>query len=142
MNQLADKFPMTGRAWQELDDETVADIDQLLFRYIKLQDAMGQRLFPALLQISGDWREDESFIDKLNRLEKLRAIPAADRWLESRSTRNRMTHEYPDAPEKNAANVNAVIESTRFLKESLAQAHQYAEKLTKRLGMSIHPISP
>ena len=59
MNQLADKFPMTGRAWQELDDETVADIDQLLFRYIKLQNAMGQRLFPALLQISGDWREDE-----------------------------------------------------------------------------------
>jgi hypothetical protein len=82
LGQLQDKLPVTASQWESLDDETVADIDQLLFRYHKLQDAMGQRLFPAILQLSAEWHDDETFIDKLNRLEKIGAIPSAEQWNE------------------------------------------------------------
>src|SRR6056297_344010 len=68
--RLGEKLPLEPAQWETLDEVTVTDIDQLLFRYNKLQDAMGQRLFPAILLLGGEWRDDETFIDKLNRLEK------------------------------------------------------------------------
>jgi hypothetical protein len=137
LGQLGGKLPLTGQQWQNLDDETVADIDQLLFRYNKLQDAMGQRLFPAILMTGAEWRDEEAFIDKLNRLEKLEAIPSADQWMEIRSIRNRMTHEYPDAPERNAENLARVIDSISQLKNTLAQAQAYAQDLSTRLTSTV-----
>ncbi len=133
LNQLSGKLPLTAKQWPDLDDETVANIDQMLFRYNKLQDAMGQRLFPAILMMGAEWHDEETFIDKLNRLEKLEAIPSADQWSEIRVIRNRMTHEYPDAPEQNADNLNQVVESITKLKETLAQAEAYAHSLAARL---------
>ena len=62
--QLAGKLPVTAEQWADMDDETVTDVDQLLFRYNKLQDAMGQRLFPAILMLGGDWSEDQTFLDR------------------------------------------------------------------------------
>jgi len=63
LDQLTGKFPFTAENWKSIDDETIADIDQLLFRYNKLQDAMGQRLFPAILMAAGEFQDDQSFID-------------------------------------------------------------------------------
>lgn len=134
--QLGETFPLSAASWQGLDDETVAGLDQLLFRYNKLQDAMGQRLFPAILALGGEWHDEETFIDKLNRLERLGAIPSAEQWNALRQIRNRMTHEYPDAPEQNAANINRVAASIPELKAALAQAEAYAEELAKRLVRS------
>jgi len=133
LDRLKDRFPLNAEKWQALDDETVADIDQLLFRYNKLQDAIGQRLFPAILMLGGEWRDDETFIDKLNRLEKFGAIPSAEQWNEICQIRSRMTHEYPDAPEHNADNVNDVVDSLDNLKETLVQAETYAENLAGRI---------
>lgn len=133
LGQLQGKFPLTASQWEDLDDETVADIDQLLFRYNKLQDAMGQRLFPAILQLGAEWHDDETFIDKLNRLEKIGAIPSAEQWNEIRVIRNRMTHEYPDAPERNAENLQKVVNSISGLKETLAQAQDHARNLAARV---------
>lgn len=133
LGRLSGMLPLTAEQWESLDDDTVTHIDQLLFRYNKLQDSMGQRLFPAILMLGGEWRDDETFIDKLNRLEKLRAIPSADQWNEIRLIRNRMTHEYPDAPDQNARNLNQVVDSTVELKATLAQARNYARNLASRI---------
>ena len=135
LDQLASKLPATGDQWEAMDDETVADIDQLLFRYNKLQDAMGQRLFPAVLMLGGDWSEDQTFLDRLDLLEKLGAIPAAQQWNEIRAIRNKLTHEYPDAPEINAANLNRVVDSIPVVRATLKQADQFAKKLIGRLGV-------
>jgi len=133
LGQLRHKLPVTASQWENLDDETVADIDQLLFRYNKLQDAMGQRLFPAILHLGAEWHDDETFIDKLNRLEKIGAIPSAEQWNEIRIIRNRMTHEYPDAPEVNAENLQRVVDSINGLKATLAQAQEHARRLAARV---------
>lgn len=133
--QLNGQLPLTAEQWSTLDDETVADIDQLLFRYNKLQDAMGQRLFPAILMLGGDWQDDDTFLDRLNLLEKRGAIPSAERWNELRAIRNQMTHEYPDAPELNAANLNRVVDSIESVRPTLDQAEEFARKLAERLGV-------
>ena len=63
--QLQSSVPST------MSDETVQDWDQFVLRYTKLQDAIGSRLFPAVLTLLQEPYEDKPMIDKLNRLEKL-----------------------------------------------------------------------
>jgi len=120
-------FPLDKDAWLALDDEKIAAIDQLLFRFGKLQDAMGQRLFSTILMLGADWQEDETFFDKLNRLEKLQVIPSVTEWIGLRELRNFATHEYPDAPEQNAANLNQIHNSLPVLRRALDQVSTYAQ---------------
>jgi hypothetical protein len=126
--KLADLIPVGPGDWMELDEETIASIDQLLFRFVKLQDAVGRRLFPSILRMVEEWDETEPFIDKLNRLEKLGVIQSAVQWSELRELRNRATHEYPDSPEQNAENLNLIFEALPELRQILESALKYSER--------------
>lgn len=77
---LAPHLPLTGTVLGELDLEVIQDIDQLVLRYSKLQDCMGNRLFPALLKILMEPFEDRPMLDKLHRLEKMGVLPSVARW--------------------------------------------------------------
>lgn len=125
LSRLNAVIPISETGWRQLDDETVANIDQLLFRFGKLQDAMGRRLFPSILDALAELDETASFIDKLNRLEKLAVLSSAQQWIELRELRNQATHEYPDAPDQNAENVNLIHESVPSLRNILTQATEY-----------------
>jgi hypothetical protein len=41
-------FPMDAEAYKRLSDKEIAIMDQMLFRFGRLQDAIGQRLLPAI----------------------------------------------------------------------------------------------
>lgn len=82
--------------------------DQILFRFTKLQDALGERLVPATLQQLAESFEDWPMRDRLERLEKLRYL-AVDDWLRWRDLRNRLAHEYPDQLELRFAVLKAAI---------------------------------
>ena len=82
-----------------LTDNQIRTLDQLVFRFGKLQDAIGTRLLPTLLQLLQEWQENEAFLDKLNRAEKLGLLYSVDQWQRLRELRNQITHEYPDNPE-------------------------------------------
>lgn len=82
------------------DFETVKIIDTFIFRFIKLQDYMGQKLFKRFLESIGESVEGLSFVDILDKLEKLQLISSVDRWMEIRKLRNRLTHEYPQELEE------------------------------------------
>lgn len=99
----------------ELSDEQVRTLDQLLFRFGKLQDAIGTRLLPATLQLVQEWRDNEPFLDKLNRAEKLRMLPSVEQWQLLRELRNQTAHEYPDQPELVNANLARLIEMVPIL---------------------------
>ncbi len=119
-------FPMTAEKYNRLADTDVATLDQMLFRFGKLQDAISQRVLPAILKAGQDWMESETFLDKLNRLEKLGVISSTEEWIRLRDLRNNATHEYLDQPEVNAENLNKLYASIQALQRNLAKARKYA----------------
>jgi len=106
MSQLSNKFPLTADALGALSNTELAVLDQFSTRFAKLQDAMGAKLFPAVLELTKEPGQLTVFIDKLNRLEKLGAIESVDQWLKLREMRNEFSHDYPDDLELQSATLN------------------------------------
>jgi hypothetical protein len=99
-------FPLTETILGNLSPVELAFFDQLIYRFSKLQDSMGTRLFRQLLE---SLEEDVSalpFIDILNRMERLNLIPDAREWIALRQTRNTVSHEYPFFKEIQADELN------------------------------------
>jgi len=109
------KFPLDRANYLELNEDDVVYIDQFLFRYAKLQDAMGQRLFKAMLSLLQEEVEHVPFLDILHKLEKLHLIASAETWQELREIRNAIAHEYDDSPELMAQALNAIFSSHEAL---------------------------
>ncbi|MBF0137145.1 MAG: hypothetical protein H7833_15320 [Magnetococcus sp. DMHC-1] len=79
-----------------LDEMQIRVLDQVVYRFGKLQDTLAMRLLPALLRGVAEWQEKQTFLDRLNRAEQLGVIPSAEGWLRLRELRNQLTHEYPE----------------------------------------------
>jgi len=78
------------------DFEAIKTLDSFIYRFSKIQDYMGEKLFPAVLDMLGEYKSSLSFKDILNKLERLEIIPSANKWMNYREIRNTLTHEYPD----------------------------------------------
>lgn len=113
---LADWDSSPAAGWQSLEADRghVRLVDQLLFRFIKLQDAVGERLVPATLAALDEPYEDWAMRDRLNRLEKLGYLDVDD-WLAWREVRNGLAHDYPDQPELRFAVLVAAIDAAHAL---------------------------
>lgn len=122
---------MTAERYEHLTDAQVQALDQFILRFTKLQDAMGSRLFPAILQYLQEQYEERPLLDKLNRLEKLGYIQNAEVWQNIRITRNKFTHDYPDDWSRNAALINVACEAG-------AEMHNMLTKIEKKLKYE-HP---
>lgn len=109
-----DRSPVSSWEALETDRARVRVIDQLLFRFMKLQDTVSERLTPATLVILREPFEEWPMRDRLNRLEKLGYLDV-ENWLSWREIRNRLAHEYPDQPEIRFAALVAAIEAARAL---------------------------
>lgn len=99
--------------------------DQILFRFMKLQDAMGERLVAATLGALAEPHESWAMRDRLDRLEKLGFLDVTQ-WLGWRELRNRLAHEYPDAPALREAQLLAAIAGAA---DMLAAYRKWAAKL-------------
>ena len=97
-------------SWQDIEQEVALRrlTDQVLFRFMKLQDALGERLIPATLSELREPFEEWPMSDRLDRLEKLGYLDV-EQWLRWREVRNGLAHENPDAPELRHAALLAAI---------------------------------
>ena len=91
--KLKSYFPLDKIKYLNLGLDEIGYIDQYLFRFSKLQDSMGEKLFSTMLLLLGEDYSKKPFIDILNRLEKMELI-YKDEWLNLRKTRNDVAHEY------------------------------------------------
>ena len=109
--------PLQTGLMGELTEDQIKTLDQLLFRFGKLQDAIGTRLLPATLQLVEEWRDNEPFLDKLNRAEKLGILSSVEQWQLLRELRNQTAHEYPNQPEMVKANLARLLAQVPVLEE-------------------------
>jgi len=102
-------LPISASAYPLLNDEQIEAIDQYLFRFAKLQDTMGDKLFRLILAQYEENPQHFTFIDALNRLEKLGFLPSAKEWLVLRKIRNEIAHQYDDEPEEMSQAINHIL---------------------------------
>jgi hypothetical protein len=116
---LHSSLPLSPQAASAMDDEAVQDWDQFILRFTKLQDAMGARLFPAVLAYLQEPYEDRPMLDKLNRLEKLGYLGSVEQWNMLRAIRNRFAHDYPQDEAMRAAYLNEAVAAVPLMQELL-----------------------
>lgn len=102
-------LPISALDYPNLNNEQIEAIDQYLFRFAKLQDTMGDKLFKLILSQYEENTQQLSFIDVLNKLEKLEFIPSAKEWLTLRKIRNEISHQYDDEPEEMSQAINIIL---------------------------------
>jgi len=107
------------------DDEKIKTIDAFIFRYTKLQDFVGDKLFKRLLASVGEYKSNMSFIDVLDKLEKLEIISNSDNWINIRQLRNQLTHEYPDNISDIIDGIKLAIDYFEILKNDLFSIKEY-----------------
>jgi hypothetical protein len=76
----------------EADPILAERLDAFVSRFGRLQDTVGDKLLPALLNALAE--QTGAAIDNLDKAEKLGLIESADAWMEMRRLRNQMVHEY------------------------------------------------
>lgn len=96
MSKMRQFMPLTAKKYRKFDENEIEIIDLFIFRFIKLQDTIGARLFKQILEANDVDTETLSNIDILNNIEKYKIIGDKDEWIELREIRNFFTHEYPD----------------------------------------------
>ncbi len=102
-------MPLDASRYAQLTDDEVEHIDQYLYRFSKLQDVIGEKLFVLVLEFLKEENiKFKPFIDILNRLEQLELLEDKNVWLELRKTSNTIAHQYEDEPEQASTALNAI----------------------------------
>ncbi|PID33613.1 MAG: hypothetical protein CR955_01665, partial [Thiotrichales bacterium] len=115
-NELQSIFPLTEAKYTNLSSEEVQDIDQLIYRFSKLQDTIGNKLIKMVFALYEEDVAKFTFIDVLNRLEKA-DILIANEWKELREIRNILSHDYEDDPTSSVAILNRLYEKEIILEK-------------------------
>ena len=135
--RMASIMPLTKQGYLDLTEQNVTDIDQFLYRFGKLQDVVGEKLFPAILLFLREEKiRSKSFIDILNRLEKLEILDSKEDWFELRKIRNDLSHDYDDNPEAMASAINYIYEKKETLESIYLKVKYFYEEKSRSIESS------
>ncbi len=124
-------FPLTEINFSQISQIEMALFDQLIYRFSKLQDSMGSRLFKQLLEALEEDIHGLPFIDILYKLEKLNLLNDAKEWIMLRQTRNTVSHEYPFYTEIQIEELNLLPEEIDRLTDIWIKLRTYTLQLLK-----------
>lgn len=115
-----DKFPLKKY-------EDLTSLEMFTGRFAKLQDAMGEGLFPEFLKFLGENITHLSMIDRLNKLEQYRILESVAKWQFLRDLINGLSHEYPNSYSALVGTLNKVFENYQYLEQTLEKIiHEYS----------------
>lgn len=103
---LTNVFPLSVDSFPKISPDDIQAIDQFLYRFIKLQDELGNKTFRLLLLNLQEDIEGKPFLEILSKLEQLRVIENEDVWITLREIRNEIAHEYPEMVMDNILGLN------------------------------------
>ena len=128
-SKITNFIPLDTDRYKNLTEEKIQIIDQYLFRFSKLQDAIGEKIFSLILQVVEESIKKLTFIDILNKLERLEIIESADNWRYLRQIRNDIAHQYDDVPEDMATALNNIFEQKQILEKIYIRIKDYYKKV-------------
>ncbi len=113
--------PFSGEDVRELlnSREGTMALDQIAYRFSKLQDSLG-KLLRVTLFLLGENVEHLPMVDVINTAEKFSFPVSEERWFELRSLRNLIAHEYEEETDKIAELINGIYRELNYL-ENLIQ---------------------
>lgn len=106
---ICDSLPLTAQKYTELKKNEVQAIDQYLFRFSKLQDTIGEKIFKLIISQYNSTEEPITFADMLNQLEKFDFIFSAKEWMNLRKIRNDISHQYDDEANEMSLAINNIF---------------------------------
>ena len=124
---LKDIMPLSIEKYLTLSKIESSFIDQLIFRFSKLQDSIGESIFRGILILSQENVKKMTFLDILNRLEELEIIDK-NRWLKLREIRNEIAHEYSFNQKEVIDNINLVYNEINTLKNIYKNICKFIEE--------------
>lgn len=116
----------------ETDVMLAEQVEASVSRFGRLQDTLGDKLLPALLEFMGE--APAPLLDNMHRAEKWGWIDSVDDWIAMRQLRNQMVHEYIEDPVILSSALNA---GHAFVPALLVAAERLLGELGRRLGVAI-----
>ena len=117
LDELSAILPIQRDKYQTLTSDEVRCLDQFIFRFSKLQDAMGAKLFRYILEYLNEDVTSLPMRDILNRLERYNIIPSVSEWIYVSELRNEIAHDYPIDDQEVVQAINELINKTDLLLE-------------------------
>ena len=126
--QKSFEIPMDKEQYITLskDLQALAFCDQVIYRFSKLQDTIGAKLFKSFLLFQGE-NIDKPFLDILSELEKMDIVNVDD-WFEMRDLRNEIAHEYGEDIQNNPFTINQIYKSIDKIENILDKIEKTLEK--------------
>jgi len=125
-------YPLDSTFKEEIEDDLLLfALDSLIFRFAKLQDWLGQKIFKTFLEFQQYPTKGVGFLDILKELEN-EEILNIDLWAILREIRNELSHEYPNYSQI-ATNINFVIENCdNLIKISKKLEGRFLDEINKK----------
>jgi len=120
-------MPLNVEKYDNLESLMISVIDQMIFRFSKLQDSMGDKIFPAILELSGEDVKKMTFIDRLNRLEELELL-YKNEWMSLRKDRNEIAHEYSFNQDEVVDSINIIYNRVDVLIKIYDDVYLYVQE--------------
>ena len=103
-------------------------VNSLIFRFSKLQDLVGTKIFRAYLEYNRFDTANKSFLELLKEIEK-EGIVDIDSWDELRKLRNIIAHDYPDSDDEQIEAINLFIKKSDVLIDIVKKLESRYDKI-------------
>ena len=120
---LQNVMPLDEKRLAKLNEREQDKLDILIFRFAKLQDLLGRKIFRTILSYSG-YETNLPFVEILSELER-EGLIEVDRWMALRDARNAIAHEYPNEEELIIDELNFIYNEVDYFINLTKQLEEY-----------------
>jgi len=131
LNVLEHLYPITNSKLEIITTQNKDKLDVLAFRFSKLQDLLGTKIFREYLSVMQYPVEDKNFLELLKELDKEKIIDI-DIWSEFRGVRNSISHDYPFEEQEKLEAINYLIQNVKYLIDITKTIKANLEIISKR----------
>lgn len=136
-NLIEGFFPLSEETLKSCSEENIEHLDQFIYRFTKLQDAMGSRLLPSVYSYLKNEIKPVPFLDILSGLEKYEVLTSENDWQFFRNLRNYLAHDYPESTGQTVITLNTLYSSWHKMQNMYLGIRYYCS--TKIAGIEAGP---